>query len=278
MIPFNLTAINHLGNSMVLSGMTPEFLVEYSGFDAPQMNIMTTQLYNKDGALYQGAKAQPRDILLNVYIFNHVTRWRTDFYRTFIVGQLITLRYEKDGTIRTIQGVVDKITVPQFDEPSKGKQIMQISVVCNNPWWASPTRIITKSITRSSIGSDSVAFDISYDGDIATGLLIDFDFTSVTQFQNPSVTLLDGNGKASELSINSISLGLLHEHVYIDSVDKKLYAVSSGTENNLINMWKRNNQWMKLTRGNNTVTINSTLISAGTFKATISYKELYQGV
>lgn len=279
MIPFNLTATNHLGNSLVLTGRTPDFITEYSGFDPPQMNIMATQLYNKDGALYQGAKSQPRDILLTVHLLRNVTTWRTALYNVFTVGQLVTLRYERDSVARTITGVVDKITTPQFDSPSKGKQIVQISIVCNNPWWESDTQTVTKTITKSSASSGSLTFSIPYDGDIENGFLIDIDLTNTSQFLNPTVNLTDANGNKGKLVISSISLAVVQDHVYIDSVNKRLYAVNSQDEEiNLISLWERKNKWLKMTKGTNTIKVSSTLINVGSVTVTISYNALYQGV
>lgn len=267
-IPFNLTATNEFGTSMVLSGQTPEFLVEYSGFDAPQMNMMSIDLYNMDGAMYQGSKAQPRSIILDAYIFNHVTFWRTKLYETFIAGKEVTLRYEKDGNVRLITGVVDKITTPQFEQPQRGRQNVQIGLVCYDPWWRSPDHVFE----LSAIGSGN-PLNIVYQGQYPSG--IKAVITANASIYAPIISVIkDGVEEMVALDL-TLSAG---DSANIDTDKKTLTVTSNGTTTNAIASWYRGGQWIKLKPGENYMVVTSITGNANSASAVIRYSDLYQGV
>lgn len=153
--PFYLSASNDYEAEMILTGNMNEMLVEYTGLDQPSQTLISSEMYNLPGARYQGSKANVRNIVLNCYLFNNVTYWRTELYKIFRSGENVNLTYEKEGNVRKISGIVESVTTPQFDAPNKAKQVVQISIMCFEPYLKAPKTTLHKTITAGTI-PDSV--------------------------------------------------------------------------------------------------------------------------
>lgn len=271
--PFSLVVSNG-ADSLVLTDDLREILVEYSGFDPPKSTLLSTLLYNVDGAIYQSSKSDKRAITLSIYIFRNVESWRNRIYDIFRTGNAVTLTYTKGTVDRTIKGYVETIETPQFNAPERARQIITIGIVCFSPFWESPEVEVSDSFSKeaSSATYGIQIGTLSNSGDVPCGLRYE------VTCESGSMTDLGVAVYTNRLNLlnSSLSAG---ETLIVDTKDKVIYKTDGTTETNMIGCWDHGNEWLTLSDGESKAIYVRFKTSAGcTGNASASIKPLYQGV
>ena len=240
-----------------LTNQMPYFLTEYEGLDAPNAEILSSQMYNMAGAAYNGSHTAMRNIVLNFYMFQEVPRYRNTLYLYFQVGRQVNLEYQQAvtgfGTLtRTIETIVESINFSQFNAPERAKQVIQISLICPDPYLKG----------AQQTGSTSGAGSVVYSGEAPCGI----QFTT-SQRNNFSVSVTH-SGVTETLTLKNSTYTSL-------AVDTQKHTIIKNGSTNAINLWEHGSVWLTLKPGSNTVVAKS-----GTSSVTLSYTytPLYQGV
>lgn len=181
-------------------------ITDIEGLDPVKATIISSSFALMDGAQYQSARTEPRNILLKMnlepdYVDNDVSSLRHRLYSFLMPKSRVRLRFiSDDGQIREIFGRVESFDSNMFSrEPG-----VVVSFICHQPYFYDPEPMIIEGTTTPGFGFTS----FEYDGSVATGFkfrllanrsvpdgfAIEIQYsTSSTQFLTYSGEILNGD-------------------------------------------------------------------------------------
>lgn len=227
-----------------LINLTPpdySYLTEFTGFEPVKADLMSQQIYNRDGAVFQSSRGQIRNIVLTVYLFRDVELNRQIILNAFQPGEKCYLRYHSnfiDRGGRWIYGYVESVELNQFEQPQKAKHVIQIAITCFNPYFGG---LIT------AFETEGFSIDIDYPGSAPSGLSLTFKNSGVS-----SITF-DVNGEQHltlDFTRNPVSAD---DEINFDTNNHTLRIKRSGSSSyeDAINLWTSGSNWIYLKQGNN---------------------------
>lgn len=255
--PYYLLVTNgHQPLPFLLTGSKEEMICEYTGFDNPPIEDLTTDAYNLDGAIYQGFKVPPRAITLTLYFLNKrfFATNKDILLGTFGSGETVTLSYGSSTTAeKTIDAVVQTVNFPRFESPRKAHVVMQINLTAYDPYWQNVTGTsATKAFNQTfSFGLTPGTYPTPFTVTIATG----------TAIVNPTIHLGNDYLKLT---------GSFTERLVIDTAKKTITA----NNQNIISAWTHGSKWLKL-KPSATNNITLTADNSSTRATKVAFKERY---
>ena len=125
---------NRNGEVLILTGKEPVYQVtKILGLDPPQAQINLTSIVGMDGARYNSAKLETRNIVLTVKINGDAEKNRLDMYRYFRTKEWCRFRYKTETRDVFIDGYVENVECDLYSNA----ETAQISIICPDPFFKS---------------------------------------------------------------------------------------------------------------------------------------------
>lgn len=129
---------NYLGDAITISLADPSssgFAVSsITGLGPVKANINTTEVATNDGSIYNSARLDPRNIVLDIIFYgSDIETLRQKTYKYFPIKKQLTLEFDTDHRQAMINGYVES------NEPNifSRSENTRISIVCPNPYFYS---------------------------------------------------------------------------------------------------------------------------------------------
>ena len=254
---FTLKIENRFGDILELTYNKNYVISEIGGLTPPKSRINLSDIAGMDGALFNSAKAETRNIVLTVLPQNPVEKNRLALYKFAQVAQWCKIYYSNGSVDVQIEGYVETVEGSLFSKT----QTIQISIICPQPYFESLREIYNdiSSLISSfefpfAIDSEGVEFsyiernvlaNVVNVGNVTTGLLIYI--TARGDVVNPII--YDDKGGFIGLNMTLRS----GEQIVINtkSGERSVKLVSGTTETNIINKLMADPSWFSLYPGDN---------------------------
>ena len=224
-------------------------LVSVTGLNPPVADIAMSQLATSDGGVFNIARGQSRNIVLTIQPMGTVESKRLLLYEYMAPKSEITLDIETASRHVTIAGYVESMEIDYNANP----QLIQVSVICPNPYFKSVTKVSTAVpdvVTNPSEAAQGAEFTITLTGS-GTSLVLSNTTTG------EALTINDTFASGQIYKINTIQ-------------GQKMVKLNG---NNRMAYVDLSSDWPQLRPGDNTITI-----SGVTCTAVCEFYPLYMGV
>lgn len=129
---YTLKIQNAVGDLFELSDMRSAYsIIHVSGITPPKANINTSAAGTLDGAFYNSARLNMRNIVLDIVIEGDIETNRQQLYRIFPMKSACTVFFKNQNMDVKIEGYIE---VVDGDVCTRREQI-QISILCPRPYW-----------------------------------------------------------------------------------------------------------------------------------------------
>lgn len=268
------------------------------GIGGGTADINTTDITTGDGARYNSARAQKRNIVIYIKLLDlpDVETNRHKTYRYFPVKKPLTLEFETDNRTLQITGYVESNNPIIFSS----QEYTQISILCPDPYFydrSSSTSAFSgvtpmfsfpfsnESLTEKLIEFGSIRVDdraiIDYKGDADSGVLITIH--AMDAAENITIYNVDtremmsiSTDKIRTITGSPFTKG---DDIIISTVNGNKYVklLREGIYTNIIGALNKNADWFVLTAGANIFTFTADS-GANNLMITFSYRNAYEGV
>lgn len=313
-----VTVTNFKGESLRMELSKPEdtglLIYNITGLGSPVTTINSTEMATVDGARFNSARAQTRNIVFTVafedansilddngnYIHTteriEVARHRS--YKYFPSKKKLTLQFETDERTIAIEGYVESNDPTIFSS----QEYSQISIICTDPYFraVAPSEVVFKTvipeggfefpfsneslderlITMGELKDDTV-YDVVYKGDVDTGMIITIQATAQVRGLEIWNTDTREHMALDDEKIFQITGGYIDadDIITISTIKGHKYAtLQRGVKvYNILNAMAKDSDWIQLTQGDNI--IGYTAVNGIDFLAfKIEFYMLYEGV
>lgn len=303
----SFTVTNYLGDTIKLDLQEPEksgFLIEsVSGIGPSKSNINTTEVSTSDGSIFNSARMNQRNIVLQFIFIETVSESieyiRQKSYKYFPVNKNIELLIETDNRIVKTTGYVES-NEPNIFSSQEGTQI---SIICPDPYFYSAG---AGSNNTASFNGIEHAFEFPFSNESLTDPLIEFGIIRsiaekvITYLGDAEVGItirIHATGDASNIVIHNIGTremmgintqklkslngsGIIKSDDIVITTskgDKGITLIRDGKLTNILNCLDKNTDWFSLSKGNNFFAVTAeTGLSNLQFQ--IDNKIIYEGV
>lgn len=271
----SVTVTNYLGESLKMELRNPAssgFLIRsIDGLGPPKGNINITDLSLIDGGVFNSARADKRNVVIDLVFWGHdIESIRQKSYRFFPLKKPLGLIIETDNRKSLITGYVESNEPEIFSK----EESTQISIVCPNPFASAlkdQKTIISglealfefpfsnESLTRPLLLFSNIwerySANLIYEGDIETGVVITMN--AIGEAENITIANLDTR---EQIRINTKKIELLTgkgievgDTLIISTVPGDIYAklLREGDYVNILNCINRDAQWFLIRKGSN---------------------------
>lgn len=301
----SVTVTNYLGDSKVLELANPEpsgfVIASIEGLGPVKSNINTTDLASNDGALYNSARLETRNIVFDIVFLEHSTieETRQLTYKYFPIKKPVTLVFKVDNREAMTLGYVESNEPTIFSE----REGCQISIICPDPYFYSTGEGGTTVTVFSGVqpnfqfpwSNESLEIPliemgiienlkertIYYTGDSETGVVIQIH--AIGRADN--ITIYN-TGTRETFTIDTDRLQALTGYGIVAGDDieistlrgkKRITLLRNGIQTNILNCIDKNSSWFQLAKGDNVFTYIATYGSSNLQFKIIS-QIVYEGV
>lgn len=285
-----LTYISKWGASISLSNNVLFWLTNVDGLTWANSDIASIVIGGIDGDTINNIQAQPRGIICDFRIKNgvNVEAAKREILQTIKLKQKCTLEWTQNNRTLTIEGVVERVEMPRFDNGVT----MQVAIHCGQPFWQDLTEIISEINEAiplhyfTDYADDMLYFledgmpfgeiDMSRTrtvvnlGDVAVGMQIEvLAYKTVT---NPIIygqngTFFGVGYGTKELVMNE------GDKLIINTVAGNKYVTLNG--DNVLDKVKPRSTWLQLDAGENEFSIDSADEDTDNMTFSLSYMQRY---
>lgn len=301
---YAVTVTNFKGESLRMELANPEnsglLIYNITGIGAPTGTINTTDVATLDGSIFNSARAQSRNIVLTIAMWNQdnemIESYRHRTYRYFPVKKPLTLEFETDERISVIDGYVESNDPTIF----ANQEYTQVSIICPDPYFRSRNPYETvftgvdamfefpfsnESLTQSllimgEIRNETV-YTMNYNGDADVGILITIQASGVVKGLAIYNTETREKMSINDTQISKVTGDTIKEGdvITISTIKGKKYArLQRGIKvYNILNCVDKGSDWIQLTQGKNVLAYVATQ-GLDAIRFVITNYELYEGV
>lgn len=271
-----VTVTNPKGESLRLELKRPELsgliVQKIEGLGPVNATINTTEIATMDGAIYNSAKAQTRNIVLTLAMMFSPTieDSRLKTYKFFPIKKQIRLDVETDRRTVYTYGYVESNEPEIFSD----KETADISIICPSPYFYEGSGTVTsfygaeplfefpfsnesvneKLIEISRLRLDSRAI-INYKGDADTGAIISFRAKDVVRNISLYNTI---TGESMHIETDKIETITGQKYGAGDDIivstirgDRYVRLLRNGIYTNVISALQKNSDFFQLSNGDN---------------------------
>lgn len=253
---------NNNGEILTLTGKEKQYqIISITGLNPPKAQINSSSIAGLDGAIYNSAKLETRNIVITVRINGNVEANRLNLYKFFPTKTKCRFYYSNGSLDVSIDGYVDNVECNLFAK----SEIAQISILCLSPYFQSIAEIIADSENSLpqftfpfsiDIGAPVVFSELTEDGEIAvynsseseTPTSIEIDFKAAAH----SLTLVNTNGGGTlELDFDFAT----GDKVIVNTTKggKSVTLMRDGALSNLFSAVKKGSKFFQLKPGVNMI-------------------------
>ena len=288
---FTLKIENANGEIFELSHNTQNYaVVGVQGLTRPQTNINTSTGGGLDGAFFNSARVEMRNIVIDIILNGDIEENRQQLYKIFPQKMQCTVYFKNKNRDVKIFGYVETLGGDLFIQ----REAMQISIICPRPFWEDMQTIYTELSNIVKMFEFPFAIEetpgvpfseimdfpqciIDNIGDVPCGCIISIGIVS------------DEENAVSGLSIYNLTtqefFGFTDQsfdggdQITINTISGQLSATLNrgGTITNLLNHVAAGSSWFRLAAGENRFTFAATT-GAENINITFSTAALYGGV
>jgi len=238
------------------------------GLDPVKAVIVSSSYANRDGAEYESARRDPRNIVMDIgfepdWVNSTVKALRDNLYKWFMTKRYVELRfYEDDGLVVSIVGRVESNDSPRFTSDPDAK----ISIVCFLPDFIGMTNEL---ISGNSV-SDGTEAVTNYVGTSETGFLftlnLNRDISGFALYQRGD----DGVQYELDFAADLLNGDVLK--ISTEVGNKYATLTRAGVDTPILYGISPSAPWLTLTPGVNNLRL---LISGSPIPYTIAYTDKY---
>lgn len=253
---FKLTVENASGERLELTRQKNLHVIGIDGLNPTDANIITSTVAGSDGARFNSAIANQKNIVIRLRLTGNVEAVRLTLYRYFRIKQYCKVYYQNGHRDVYCEGYVESFENDRFVMDNQA----DISIICPSPWFHQIHAMnYEMSQVRAmfefpfSIPKDGVEFStldktqrttVVNDGEVETGVLIEL--SAASDVSNPRLYNADTN---EVMRINTeMRKG---DIIRISTVkgNKYVQLFRSGITTNIINQLDKNPTWFQLMPG-----------------------------
>lgn len=250
------------GDLMILTGDEPVYqIISIQGLNPPAAQINTTTIVGLDGARYNSARLETRNLVITVKINGSVEQNRLRLYRYFRTKEWCTFYYKNESVDVSIDGYVESVECDLFSN----SETAQISILCPFPYFRGISEIIADSsavfavfvfpfsinlgdpVIISSINPDSDGSVDVYNGsESETGVILEVEF-----FASASTLEIKNSSSGDDIKlIYSFQIG---DKVIINTNkgQKSISLIRGGVVSNIFSALQQGSSFFQLQIGNN---------------------------
>lgn len=301
----SITITNYLGEDLTLELGAPDksgmYIKKIDGLGPPSANINAKELATSDGGVFNSARANTRNIVLELgFMFNpSVEDMRQLTYKYFPIKQKLRFRIDTDNRIAEIYGYVES------NEPNifSNVETTQISIICPDPYFYSAGRDGTNATVFSGV---EPAFEFPFSNESLTAKLIEIGTIEYSTEKNiyyngdsevGVVITIHAIGNAGDITIyntgtretmkisaekiktitgNGIKNG---DDIIVSTVkgDKYITLLRDGEYTNILNALDKDSDWFQLAKGDNIFAYSATSGSVN-LRFKVENRIIYEGV
>lgn len=258
-------------------------VISVQGLAPPQTVVNTSTGGLIDGAFFNSARLQQRNIVITIVINGDIETNRQRLYKIFNLKKPCKIFFQNENRNVQIEGYVETAECDLFTQREK----MQISIVCPRPYFEDLNVIhtelaqimrefefpfdISEPIPFSEVVENPVCTITNY-GDVECGVIITATITgSVMGLKIYNTTAQKYIGFDTSFSSG--------DKITINTLSGQLGAtlLRAGTTTNLLNLLSAGSEWLKLDLGDNDFTF-STISGSENVQIEIIPTALYGGV
>lgn len=287
-----LNYISKWGAKISLSNNNLFWLTNVDGLTYSATDISAVVIGGIDGDSINNVQAQPRGIVLDLRIKNgvNVETAKREILQTIKLKQKATLEWTQNNKTLTIQGVVESIEMPRFNN----EVTMQIALHCSQPFWEDLNEILTEINQFVNLhyfttelggmlyfqpeGRPLGEYDTSRtrtfanNGDVSVGMQIEV--LAVSTVTNPIIYDQYGNFFGVGYGTDTKQLVMQQgDKLIINTVAGDKYVELNGV--NQLDKVKPQSTWLQLEAGQNEFSINSDDANVDNMIFTLTYKQRY---
>lgn len=278
-------------------------ITSMTGIGPSKANINTTDLAIGDGSIYNSARVNSRNIVINFKLLedpetNLVEDTRQRTYKYFPLKKMITLTFETDNRIAQIQGYVESNEPDIFQQ----EETAQVSIVCPSPYFYASDGLfvlngieprfyfpfsnesVTENLIEFSAVRESLSAEYYYEGDAETGAIFHFhivedDVSNISIYNITTQERMDLNTDViSAITKDGHNL-MIHDDIYLSTIssDRYIYLVRAGVTYNILPVLSKTTDWIRIVKGSN---VFGYLATTGKLHVEIEIQTniLYEGV
>ena len=255
---FTLKIENRFGDILELTHNKNYLVTKVEGLSPPKAKINLSDIAGMNGALFNSAKAETRNLVLTVLPQTPVEQNRLALYRFAQVAQWCKIYYSNGSVDVQIEGYVETVEGSLFSKT----QSLQISIICPQPYFEGlreiyndisslistfefPFAIEARGIEFSYINHEIFATVMNV-GDVETGLIIEI--TSRGEVVNP---VIYENMTGGSIGLNITLTSQDRIVINTNSGSRSVTLIRGNTETNIINKVVPNPDWFTLQPGEN---------------------------
>lgn len=246
-------------------------LKNIDGLDPVKATISSSVFAQLDGAQVQGARREPRNIVVEVglvpdFVNNSVQSLRQALYLVAMPKTMIELNFYNDDVLyATITGMVESVEATPFaKDPSA-----LISIICFDPAFVAPSETTVNGNTVSTTTEQTV----NYPGNIETGYLLTLSVNrSLSDF---TIYNRRPSGDVTTIAVTYAMLAGDSVKVSTVSKDKYLTLTRSGSTSSILYSASATSKWAPLYPGDNFIRVYA---SGAAIPYTIKYTAKYGGL
>lgn len=287
-----LNYISKWGAKISLSNNDLFWLINVDGLTYSTTDISAVVIGGIDGDSINNVQAQPRGIVLDLRIKSsvNVEAAKRSILQVIKLKQTATLEWTQNNKTLTIQGVVESIEMPRFNN----EVTMQITLHCSQPFWEDLNEILTE--INQFIGLHYFTTEVGgmlyflpegiplgeYDtsrtrtfvngGDVSVGMQIEV--LALSTVTNPIIYDQYGN-------FFGVGYGTDTKQLVMQEGDKLIINTVAGEKSvelngvNQLDKVKPQSTWLQLEAGQNEFSINSDDADVENMIFTLAYKQRY---
>lgn len=251
---------NSRGQSLQLTGNEPNYqILDIDGLNPPQAQVNLTNIAGMDGAKFNSAKLQTREIVITIRLNGDVEANRIKLYQYFPTKEQVTFYYSNSHRDVFIKGYVNTCEVNPFSQSEE----MQISIICPQPYFKDIDEVIAdisniealfefpfsinqnEPIPFSSYEEGKVT-NVFNEADVKTGVVIQID---VLEAVNDIRIVNTGNGEFFELNYEFEAGDRIT--INTNSGEKSVKLLRAGVFSNIFSSIVTGSTFLQLESGDN---------------------------
>lgn len=283
---FKLVLENKNGDQLTFGMGSPFTITDVQGLNPPDATINTSQIALIDGAKFNSAKINMRQINIAFAIEYSAVYNRINVYKVLKSKQWVRMYYTGDQRDVYIDGYIQSIDISYFDM----KQVVTCSILCPSPYLKSAQVIVDelKSIVNafhfpfSSTETPQIVFGyfsndvgviVENQGDVECGMIIELYARSA--ISNPKVY--------NYITQDFIGINYTFQSADLITIDtrkgeRSVTLLRNGVETNLFNYVMQGSTWLQLEAQGSTFVYEVGEGSLGDLMVSFKHSNLYEGV
>lgn len=286
---FTANLENSRGNMITLTGNESDYqIISIQGLNPPSAHLNTSSVAGLDGAMFNSARLNTRNIVITAKINGDVEQNRQILYRYCPTKEKVRFYFTNNNRNVYIDGYVENVECDLFTNDER----MQISIICPQPYFMdiSDTEVNGSSVTGLftfpfTIESDTPipfseyvldnTIDLYNDSENEIGVIIDIDVE-----EDVSSILIRNTGTGDTFTLSyAFEEG---DHITIDTIkgQKSVTLLRNGIYSNLFSAMQRGSVFFQLAAGDNffSYVVDGDASNNNSITIMFTFYKMYRGV